>query len=195
MTPREEPQLLIMMMGTLGAGKSHFSRQLAEEIDAERVSVDAFRRQLFRTVEEWLHPGNYRKVYDLLDRRTEEALVTGRHVIRDARHDSRARRQAGGRIAARRGALAVAVWINTPPQVAVGRALNRPEGADTIKLDEEFVKDKAHRHAETVEPPEAGELAIEIDGRLPLEEQLEYFDNRLALILAGYQGQNSAGAD
>ena len=178
-----------MMMGTLGAGKSHFARQLAEKMDAERVSVDAFRRLLFRTVEEWLHPDGYRKVYDLLDRRTEEALAAGRHVIRDARHDSHAGRQAARRIAARQNALAVAVWINTPPQLAAERALARPESADTVKLDEAFILDRAHRHAGTVEPPASDEPAIEIDGRWPPEEQFEYFDKALALIITGGQGR------
>ena len=45
-------QLLVMMLGTMGSGKSYFARQLAAKIDARRVNADIIRRELFKTYEE-----------------------------------------------------------------------------------------------------------------------------------------------
>ena len=183
MPAADKQQLLIMMCGTLGAGKSHFSRHLAKKIGAKRVNVDAFRRLLFQTVEEWLLPENNKRVYTLLDKHTEKALLDGYSVIRDARHDSRAAREKARCMAAQIGALAIAVWIKTPPDLAIARALARPEAPDTIKLDEDFIKSRARKHAETIEPPDEDELAIEIDGRTTLSEQIMTFENYLSQIL------------
>lgn len=184
MPPATQRQLLIMMLGTLGAGKSHFARELAKRDDVKRVSVDALRRLLFRGVEDWFHPGNNERVYDLLDKQTQKALDSGCHVIRDSRHDSQRQRQQARELAAETGALAVAVWINTPVNLAIARGLSRPEAPDTAKLDEEFIKDKSRQHSENVEPPGSDELAIEIDGRTTLAEQMAAFESGLAKILS-----------
>ena len=177
-------QLLIIMLGTLGAGKSHFSRHLAKEMGAERLSVDNLRRRLFKSVEEWLQPANNKKVYDLLDKHTEQALAKGNSVIRDSRHDSRSKRDGARELANKTDALTIAVWINTHPELAIDRAMARPEADDTIKLDEDFIRDRSYRHAKEIEPPEDDELAIEIDGRLPLQKQMESFKQQLQNILS-----------
>ena len=184
MPPTSERQLLIMMLGTLGAGKSRFARELAKRDDTKRVNVDALRRLLFRNVEDWFHPGHNERVYDLLDRHTAKALADGYHVIRDSRHDSKDKRAQARNLAAETGALAVAVWIKTPVDLAIARGLSRPEAPDTVKLSEEFIRSRSKRHAETVEPPGKGELAIEIDGRAGPAEQMAAFESGLTKILA-----------
>ena len=58
MSSVSQPQLLVMMLGTMGSGKSAFARQLAVKTSAKRVNADIIRRELFKTYEEWIKPAN-----------------------------------------------------------------------------------------------------------------------------------------
>ena len=48
-----DQQLLVMMIGIPGSGKSFFARQLTEKLNAERLNMDLLRRELFGTQNRW----------------------------------------------------------------------------------------------------------------------------------------------
>lgn len=168
-------QFLAMMAGTMGSGKSHFARCLAARTGAARINADLIRQELFGVYEEWTKPANKARVFELVDNQTRQALQAGRSVIRDYQHDYRRDRTRIKQMADRAGALAVIVWLRVPEAVAVERALARPKSPDSIKFGRAFVEDAVRRHLERLEPPAAKELHIEIDGRLPFEDQYQAF--------------------
>ena len=170
------------MLGTMGSGKSFFARQLAVKIGGQRINADIIRRGLFKTYEEWTKPENKEQVFILLNQRVEQALQTGCSVIRDYQHDSWQEREKVRQMAHECGALPVIVWLKIPAEAAIERTITRPDSPDSIKFDEVFIKDAVKRHLERLEPPTAGELYVEIDGRRPFENQYEAF---AAFIQAG----------
>ena len=159
----------------MAAGKSSFSRRLASKIGAQRINADIIRRDLFKTYEEWTKPANKEKVFETLNQHVRQALKAGRSVVRDYQHDSWQEREGVRQMANEFGALSVIVWIKIPAEVAIERAVARPDSPDSIKFDEVFVRDAVKRHLERLEPPTAEESYIEIDGRWPFERQYEAF--------------------
>ena len=168
-------QLTVIILGTMAAGKSSFSRQLASKIGAQRINADIIRRDLFKTYEGWTKPANKERVFEVLNQRVRQALKAGHSVIRDYQHDSWQEREGVRQMANEFGALPVIVWIKIPAEVAIGRAIIRPDAPDSIKFDEAFIRDAVKRHSERLEPPTAEESYAEIDGRWPFERQYEVF--------------------
>lgn len=76
-------QLLVMMLGVPGSGKSFFARQLADSLGFVRVSSDAIRTRLFGRPD----PRPSQRYSDvpmaLMNLYAEDALATGRSVIRE----------------------------------------------------------------------------------------------------------------
>ena len=159
----------------MAAGKSSFSRQLAAKIGAQRINADIIRRELFKTYEEWTKPANKERVFEVLNQHVRQALKAGRSVIRDYQHDYRQEREEVRQMANEFGALPVIVWIKIPAEVAIERAIARPDSPDSIKFEEAFVRDAVKRHLERLEPPTAGEPYVEIDGCWPFERQYKAF--------------------
>ena len=131
-------QLLVMLVGTMGAGKSTFSRQLAERIGAVRVNGDTIRQQLFKDYDEWSRPENKTKIDEILEAQVRRALEAGQSVIRDHRHGSRAKRNESRRMAAECGARSVVAWVQTPVEIAIKRTVARPQASDSIKFEPGF---------------------------------------------------------
>lgn len=82
-------QLLIMMAGPMGSGKTTFARQLAAKRNFQRINADMIRQELFKDYAEWSQPDNKAKVFEILDSRCLQALRAGHSVIRDYQHNSR----------------------------------------------------------------------------------------------------------
>ena len=164
-----------MMLGTMGSGKSSFARQLAVKIGGRRINADIIRRGVFKTYEEWTKPENKELVFIFLNQHVEQALKTGCSVIRDYQHDSWQEREEVRQMAHKCGALPVIVWLKIPAETAIERTIARPDSPDSIKFDEAFIRDAVKRHLERLESPTNRELYVEIDGRLPFENQYETF--------------------
>ena len=175
MSSVSQQQLLVMMLGTMGSGKSAFARQLAVKTAAKRVNADIIRRELFKTYEEWIKPANKDQVFKVFNQEVRQLLQAGHSVIRDYQHDKRQDRDETRQMADEFGALPIMVWLKIPAEVAVKRALDRIESPDSIKFDEAFTKDAVKRHLERLEPPEPGELCLEIDSLWPFEKQYQAF--------------------
>ena len=175
MLPTNGRQFVVMMLGTMASGKSSFSRQLAEKTGARRINADVIRRELFKIYEEWIKPAHREQVFEVLNRQARQALEAGHSVVRDYQHDSRRERDQVRRTADEFGALPIIVWLKIPAEVAVGRAIIRPESPDSVKFDEPFIRDAVKRHLERLEPPASDEPHLVIDGRWPFERQYDAF--------------------
>ena len=117
-----------MMVGIAGSGKSTVASKIAASLDGCLVlSSDAIRGELYsdETVQ-----GDARRVFQLMEERTMEALKEGRSVIYDATNILAWRRQ---KLLAKLplGVEKICLWVNVPMEQALqnnqGRARHVPE--------------------------------------------------------------------
>ena len=181
-------QLLVMMLGVPGSGKSAFARQLAEALDFDRVSTDAIRTELFGEpmphtphTSDQPNPETEAKftvpTFNELNRRAETSLLAGRSVIRDhMHHRSHWRDGIGQHQADLVGALPVVVWIETPYEIAHQRGMNRAKSADTrTETDAERMWSTINHFHDSIDPPGDHEICIRIDGQATFADQLRHF--------------------
>lgn len=171
-------QLLIMMMGYPGSGKSFFSRQLAETLGFKRFNADTIRTELYgRPDAQYFIKNTDKIVFGLLNERTEEALKDGYCVIRDHMHHRfHWRKETSRRQAESVGALQIITWIKTPPQLAHKRGLTRKLQKDQrVETCPKKMQSSIERHHNEIDLPTEDELYVEIDGRLNFTDQLKHF--------------------
>jgi predicted kinase len=83
--------MIIFVFGLPGSGKSFFAKHLAEKVDAEYISSDRIRKELFnvRTYSE----NEKQKVYDEMLSRTMQLLRENKKVVLDATFYKAAKRK------------------------------------------------------------------------------------------------------
>ena len=81
---------LIMLVGIPGAGKTTYAKEVVQEVGSDilHVSSDGIRKEL-RPDDDWYHPEDNGKVYEIMFKRTLDALANGKDVIYDATNVSR----------------------------------------------------------------------------------------------------------
>lgn len=185
---RPAQQLLVMMLGVPGAGKSRFARQAAEALGFERFSSDAIRTELFgrpdvhlvtetgeRTPPEVVK-GLNKKVFKVLNQRVEEALLSGRSVIRDHIHARSHREGLCSRQAGLVGALPIVVLMETPLDLAHERGMAREPRIDQInETDPGALRERIDYWHQAMDLPSGEEICIKVDSRWDFVEQLKHF--------------------
>ena len=79
---------LIMLVGIPGSGKTTYAKSMAQKLNALHVSSDGIRQEL-RPNDDWYHPEDNGKVYEIMFKRTLDALARGQTVLYDATNMSR----------------------------------------------------------------------------------------------------------
>ena len=173
---RPKRQLLILMAGVPGSGKSYFSRNLAHTLGFKRFSTDAIRTELFgRPDPEPLELYNV-ATFQALNQRVEEALLAGHSVIRDhMQHRSYWREAIGQHQAGLVEAQLMTIWIKTPHDLAHERAMARElrldQRTEPCPLD---LQERIEYFHDCIEfTPD--DKVLEIDGRLDFANQLNCF--------------------
>jgi predicted kinase len=174
-------QILIMMLGHPGSGKSYFTRQLAPTLDAVRFNGDHMRVGMFKDPRLATREDNP-KVFGAIEYAVEEVLRAGHSVVYDAQHNQRIHRKRLEELAAKHGAESVVVWVKAPMEVALKRGVEREELPDQRRKTEEQMRASIEFFMDALEAPEPDERLIEIDGTIPFEEQLKSFNDQLAAL-------------
>ncbi len=181
-----QSKYLFMLLGHPGSGKTHFSKQLAEEIGAVRVNADAMRVSMFGTVDAAkafdAETGLLSKLtFGALDYATVQILKSGYTVISDRQHNEKSTRQQKAQLADENGAKAVVLWIKTPREVSIRRGAEREESLDQRKHSDEKMEAMVDKYMQMIEAPE-NEPVITIDGEMPFDQQYQSFIQQLNLL-------------
>ena len=176
-------QLFVMLLGFPGSGKSYFAIQLARKVGAVRLNGDSIKVALYGSYakihEEGLIGEANRRGFGALDYAAEEILRAGHSVVYDANNNTRHVRKKHEQRAKRYGALPVVVWVKVSDEIAKQRSLTREDVVGQHRFDEETYRETLKRQMANFDTPGAGENVIEIDGRLPFDQQFESFQAQL----------------
>lgn len=161
---------LYLLIGYPGAGKTTVARIIHDKTGAVHLWSDLERHKLFGRPTH--SEAESVRLYDELNRRTEELLRSGKSVVFDTNFNFLADRRKLSGIAARQGARTVAIWVDVPEAVARHRAVDRGvkrNGYHTPLTEAEF-----DRFVDKLELPAKDENVIKIDGtNLDRESVLE----------------------
>ena len=187
-------QLLVMMVGVPGSGKTTFAAPLAEMIGAYRLNMDLLRGEIYGTTDRQ-DQINYDKRARLgLNREEVQAfreqkrqreleafhekltnnLRVGRSVVVDSSCDSRRKRDKLRRAAYQFGALPIVTWMQTAYPRAIERATFRDLGPDSYPFEEEYLaREEIDRCLRSLDLPAEDEFCVPIDGEQGFSGQLE----------------------
>jgi len=126
--------VLILLYGFPGSGKTHFARQLSEDLRTAHVHGDRIRHELFE------QPRYDREengiVTQLMDYMSEEFLSAGMNVIYDMNAARLAQRRILREMARKNRTSSLIVWFQTDPDTAFTRTKNR----DRRKTDDKYAR-------------------------------------------------------
>jgi predicted kinase len=182
--------LLIILYGFPGSGKTFFSRQLCEHIQAAHVHSDRIRSELFESP-------RYDKeenmvVSQLMDYMVEEFLRAGLSVVYDANAMRLSQRRTLRDMARNVGAIPLLVWFQIDIDSAYLRAVKR----DHRKIDDKYSapvdKESYERLIAGMQNPQ-GEDYIVVSGKHAFNTQLSAMLKRLReLSLVTVSGQSTS---
>lgn len=167
------------MLGFLGSGKSHVSGWLAPHVGAVYLRADALRLAMFGHDRPELYTPENKALVDNANRYAMIQIVSRQaSVVLDANHNAKAVRQAIADEAAKHGATAVTVWVQTPLELAK----ERTEIRKITEGHELFEPGLVEKMAKRLEEPSTDELVIIIDGQASSLEQQQSFDAQFEAI-------------
>jgi predicted kinase len=182
--------LLILLYGFPGAGKTFFSRQLCDHIQAAHVNSDRIRSELFEQP-------RYDKeenmvVSQLMDYMAEEFLRAGLSVVYDANAMRLAQRRALRDMARSADAIPLLVWFQIDIDSAFARATKRDHRRVDDKYNPPMDKETYEHLISGMQNPQ-GEDYIVVSGKHTFNTQLSAMLKRLReLNLITVNGGNSA---
>lgn len=151
---------LYLMVGYPGAGKTTVAGLISQLTGAVHLSSDQARIELFPKPK--FSQTEHDKLYDYLDKKTEELLSQGKSVIYDANLNRYQHRHDKYEICKRTDATPVLVWVQTNKTLAKERAVH--ESRAHLVPGHETAHDMFDRIADIIEPPHSDEQPIIIDG-------------------------------
>lgn len=158
-----EKPCLILLYGFPGAGKTYFSRQFCEEVQAAHLEEDRIRFELFEKPR-YTKQENY-ALSRIMEYMTGEFLTAGVSVVYDTNAMRLSQRRALREIARRQKAEVLVVWFQLDADTAFIRNYKR----DRRRLDDRFAAgynaDQFKELAAHMQQPEPTEDFVVISGK------------------------------
>jgi predicted kinase len=123
---------LLMVYGYPGAGKTYFSRQFSENVQAAHMQADRIRGELFEAPR--YDKQENEVVMQIMDYMTEEFLSAGLSVIYDVNATRTAQRHALRDLAFKYHVHPILVWFQMDAETAFGRNVKR----DRRRADDKY---------------------------------------------------------
>ena len=169
--------IFIMLYGYPGSGKTYFSRQLTDHLQAAHVQSDGIRHELFEEPR-YDKPENS-IVTHLMDYMTEEFLNAGISVIYDVNAIRQAQRRQLREIARRAGAEPLLVWV----QIDIESSFTRVARRDRRRSDDKYAmtldRTTFDNLVNNMQNPQREESNVVISGKHPFKAQLSGFMKKL----------------
>ena len=123
-----------MLVGAPASGKSTLARAVAERVAAVVLQSDGVRKELFARPQ--YTPAEHRRVFAVVQRRVQRALVAGRGVVLDATNLEERHRRVFYRLAAAMGVPLLVVRLAIPENEALRRLDARQSERDPADLSD-----------------------------------------------------------
>ncbi len=155
--------LIIMMVGTPGAGKSYFARQFSELFSAPLISFDEIRHTLFHEPQ---YSADEEKLIALMMRQQINQLFkTERTFLIDGGLNTRSARMAIERLARAHDYGTIAVWVQTDEDTAAYRSTRRSAKRPGDALNKPMPEDVFTSQVKRINPPIEKEAHVVISGK------------------------------
>jgi len=179
-------QLLLLMLGFPGSGKSYFAERLAREMSALHLNSDAMRLAIFGSRDETdrIYHSDYRPVlntytFGAMNYVAQSVLKAGSSVVYDANNNTRQERLEIIKSLNNSNVQVIVVWVQTSVDVAVRRSVKRRESTTQRQLSAEDASVYIEKIASQIEEPGDEEKVIKIDGVIGFEGQYRQFREQL----------------
>ncbi len=170
--------VLILLYGFPGSGKTYFSRQFSQEVQAAHLEEDRIRSELFEQPR-FTKQENY-ALSRIMEYMAGEFLSAGISVIYDTNAMRIAQRRNLRELARKHKAEVITVWFQVDPDTAFVRNAKR----DRRKLDDRFAAgynaDSFRELASHMQHPESTEDFLVISGKHSFPSQLSSTIKKLA---------------
>jgi predicted kinase len=154
---------LILLYGFPGAGKTYFSRQLCENIQAAHVQGDRIRSELFDKPRYDKQENDI--VAQLMDYMTEEFLSAGLSVVYDINSLRASQRHALRELARKSHAHPLLIWLQIDPETAFTRSLKRDRRRADDKYAAQWDRPTFEKIAGYMQNPTANEDYVVVSGK------------------------------
>ncbi|HMT55710.1 MAG TPA: ATP-binding protein [Candidatus Saccharibacteria bacterium] len=169
--------LLVLLYGFPGAGKTHFARNLSENLACAHVHGDKIRYELFEDPQYDRQENGI--VTQLMQYMSEEFLSAGINVIYDTNAMRRSTRAQLREMARKKGAKTIVVWFQMDPETAFDRTQKRDRRKADDKYAMAFTNDMFKRYIAHMQHPENTEDYVVVSGRHTYPSQQTSFFKKL----------------
>jgi predicted kinase len=169
--------VLVLLYGFPGAGKTHFSRQLSENLSCAHVHGDKIRYELFEEPRYDRQENSI--VTQLMLYMAEEFLSAGINVIYDTNAMRRSTRASLREMARKKGAKTIVVWFQMDPDTAFDRTQKRDRRKADDKYAMPYTQDMFKRYIAHMQHPEITEDYVVVSGRHTYPSQQTSFFKKL----------------
>ncbi len=152
-----------MLYGFPGAGKTYFSRNLADDLECAHVQSDRIRHELFE--EPRFDKQEDEIIMHLMDYMTEEFLSAGISVIYDTNLVRKSQRVAIRNMARKKHAQTLLVWFQIDPDTAFKRLNSRDRRRTDDKFALDYSEEDFRRFASHMQHPEPTEEYVVLSGK------------------------------
>lgn len=149
---------LYLMVGYPGAGKTTTAKIIAGLTGAVHLWADKERRNLFGSI---YRAEQSDELYNRLNEHARQLLHSGKSVVFDTNFNYYKDREHLRHIAGNAGAETVILWLQTPQELAYGRAVTETNGK---RLFVEMSHEDFERVASHLEAPNDNEQPVVLDG-------------------------------
>lgn len=152
-----------MLYGFPGAGKTHFARQLCDQISAAHVQSDRIRNELFEQPRYDKRENEI--VSHLMDYMTEEFLNAGVSVVYDTNAMRLSQRRNLRELARKTKAGQVLIWLQIDTETALQRVLKRDRRKADDKYAAPYIKETFENYISGMQNPATTEDYVVISGK------------------------------
>lgn len=161
--------LLIQLYGFPGAGKTHFSRNMTDNLECAHVNSDRIRHELFE--EPRYDSQEDGIIKHLMNYMTEEFISAGVSVIYDMNMARKTDRHAMRELARKKGANTLLIWFQVDADTAFKRLENRDRRTTDDKYAAQYSKEDFRYAASRMQPPEPTEDYVVVSGKHTFNSQ------------------------